>query len=117
MSSESENQYQEGEPFIPYANNEEDISDELKGILESYVGRMGFYPNCLKLYLHRPEIAETLWQLNNRIMRDESSVLDQGLKRELGTLASKMNDCDYCVSHHTHILKRSTEDAARRLVH
>ena len=42
--------------------------------------RMGFLPNALKLYAHRPEIAETLFRLNSDIMRDPSSTLDQFLK-------------------------------------
>ena len=99
---------EEEAPLIPYVNDISNVSEELSGILESYNERMGFYPNALKLYLHRPQIAETLWALNNRIMRDQSSVLDQRLKRELGALASKMNSCDYCTTHNTHVLKRNS---------
>ena len=32
-----------------------------------YAARMGFFPNCNKLYLHVPWIAEHLWNLNQSI--------------------------------------------------
>ena len=62
----------EQEPFIPYVE-EKDYPEQLKPILDPYVRRMGFFPNALKLYMHRPEIAATLWALNSHIMRDPSS--------------------------------------------
>src|SRR6185369_16245684 len=74
---------------------------------DPYTRRMGFLPNCNKLYMHRPEIAGTLWTLNSNIMRDPSSTLDQNLKRRLGTVASKVNGCTYCTSHHCAILKNT----------
>jgi len=94
----------EKQPFIPYVA-ERDYPEKLKPILDPYVRRMGFLPNALKLYMHRPEIAETLWTLNSNVMRDPSSTLDQGLKRRLGAVASKVNGCRYCTSHHCAILK------------
>src|SRR6059036_2504394 len=96
----------EKQPFIPYVE-EKDYPPRLKPILDPYVRRMGFLPNALKLYMHRPEIAETLWKLNSNIMRDPSSTLDQNLKRRLGAVASKVNGCAYCTSHHCAILKNS----------
>jgi uncharacterized peroxidase-related enzyme len=92
----------ENEPFIPYV---EDTPQSLKPLLDPYIARMGFFPNALKLYMHRPEIAENLWKLNNNVMRDPSSTLDQGLKRRLGAVASKINGCAYCTTHHCTILK------------
>ena len=95
----------EQEPFIPYATTE-NIPTSLKEKLQSYLARMGFLPNALKLYLHRPEIAEVLWTLNDTIMRDESSVLDKKLKRKCALVASKVNGCQYCTTHHCTIVKR-----------
>lgn len=107
MSDLEKEAYQEPEPFIPYASDE-NIGPQLREVLDRYEDRMGFYPNALKFYLHRPEIAETLWTLNDRVMRHESSTLDQRLKRELAALASKMNSCDYCSTHHGFMLKRDS---------
>jgi uncharacterized peroxidase-related enzyme len=94
----------ENQPFIPYVDAK-DTPANLKPLLDPYVARMGFLPNALKLYMHRPEIAENLWKLNNNVMRDPSSTLDQGLKRRLGAVASKVNGCAYCTTHHCTILK------------
>ena len=101
MNIESEEQA----PLIPYADSE-NIPTPLKEKLQSYLARMGFLPNALKLYMHRPEIAEVLWTLNDTIMRDESSVLDQKLKRKCALVASKVNGCQYCTTHHCTIVKR-----------
>jgi uncharacterized peroxidase-related enzyme len=95
----------EKEPFIPYVAAQ-DYPEKLKPILEPYMKRMGFIPNALKLYMHRPEIAETLWKLNSNIMRDPSSTLDQGLKRRLSAICSKTNSCTYCTAHCCGMLKK-----------
>ena len=96
----------EQQPFIPYVE-EKDYPPSLAPLLEPYIRRMGFLPNALKLYMHRPEIAETLWKLNSNVMRDPSSTLDQNLKRRLGAVASRVNGCTYCTSHHCAILKNA----------
>jgi len=103
-----DNELEEQEPFIPYADSE-NIPDALQEKLQSYLARMGFLPNALKLYMHRPEIAEVLWTLNDTIMRDESSVLDQKLKRKCALVASKVNGCQYCTAHNCTIVKRPVD--------
>jgi uncharacterized peroxidase-related enzyme len=95
----------EKEPLIPYVA-EENFPEQLKPVLEPYTRRMGFVPNALKLYMHRPEIAETLWKLNSKIMRDQSSTLDQELKRRLSAICSKTNGCTYCTAHCCDMLKK-----------
>jgi uncharacterized peroxidase-related enzyme len=95
----------EAEPFIPYVK-EEDFAPNLRPVLEPYKKRMGFLPNALKLYAHRPEIAETLWSLNSKIMRDPSSTLDQFLKRKLAAVACATNGCAYCTAHSCSMLKK-----------
>lgn len=95
---------EEKSPFIPYAAIET-APESMKGLLERYTKRMGFLPNALKFYLHRPEIAQALWSLNDAVMRDASSTLDQKLKRKLAAYASKINGCKYCTTHHCELLK------------
>lgn len=94
----------EAEPFIPYVA-EADYPEAMREQLSDYAARMGFIPNALNLYLHRPEIAETLWTLNDRVMRHESSTLDRNLKRRLAAVISAINGCAYCTSHHCSVLK------------
>jgi uncharacterized peroxidase-related enzyme len=94
----------EAEPFIPYVE-EADYPEPMREQLTAYVERMGVIPNALKFYLHRPEIAATLWTLNDRVMRHESSTLDLNLKRRLAAVVSAVNGCAYCTSHHCTVLK------------
>jgi uncharacterized peroxidase-related enzyme len=94
----------EAEPFIPYMK-EEDFAPSLQPVLAPYKRRMGFLPNALKFYAYRPEIAETLWALNSKIMRDPSSTLDQFLKRKLAVVCCAINGCAYCTAHSCTMLK------------
>src|ERR1043165_2957068 len=82
------------EPFIPYVPDDQVVA-RLGETVEPYMKRMGFLPNALKLYPPPPEIAETLFALNSKIMRDDSQALPQLLKRKLSALASKTNGCAY----------------------
>lgn len=96
---------QETEPFIPYVPDAQ-VLERLRPVVEPYMKRMGFLPNALKLYAHRPEIAETLFRLNSNVMRDPSSTLDQLLKRKLAAVACKTNGCAYCTAHSCNMLMR-----------
>ena len=91
-------------PFIPYADRDA-LPAELKAPLDAYEKRMGFMPNALKLYMHRPEILACLIRLNNTVMRDPSSHLDAGLKRRISAICSYLNKSAYCVAHNTNTLK------------
>jgi alkylhydroperoxidase family enzyme len=98
----------ESEPFIPYVADAE-VVERLRPVVEPYMKRMGFLPNALKLYAHRPQIAETLFRLNSNIMRDPSQTLDQGLKRKLSAIASYTNGCTYCTAHCCAMLRKPKE--------
>ncbi len=98
----------EAQPFIPYMK-EEDFDPRLRPVLDPYKKRMGFLPNALKLYAYRPEIAETLWSLNSKIMRDPTSTLDQLLKRKLAAVACATNGCAYCTAHSCSMLKKPAQ--------
>jgi len=100
----------EAKPFIPYVP-EEQFAPNLRPVVEPYKKRMGFLPNALKLYAHRPEIAETLWSLNSKVMRDPSSTLDQLLKRKLAAVACATNGCSYCTAHSCSMLKKPRDSA------
>lgn len=101
---------EEGEPFIPYVPDEQ-VVERLRPVVEPYMKRMGFLPNALRLYAHRPEIAETLFRLNSNVMRDPSSTLDQFLKRKLAAVACKTNGCAYCTAHSCNMLMRDKGQA------
>lgn len=98
----------EAEPLFPYADPDT-LPDDLRTAVDAYAERMGFLPNALKLYMHRPALLECLIRLNNTVMRDPAGHLDPGLKRRLAALCSALNQSDYCVAHNTNTLT-STSD-------
>jgi alkylhydroperoxidase family enzyme len=99
----------EAQPFIPYMKDE-DFDPRLRPVVDPYKKRMGFLPNALKFYAHRPEIAETLWRLNSNVMRDPSSTLDQFLKRKLAVVCCAINGCAYCTAHSCSMLKKPRDN-------
>ena len=99
----------ESDPIIPYADMD-NVPAEIEAPLKQYVERMGFLPNALKLYMHRPELLKCLIRLNNTVMRDESSHLDAELKRRVSILVSALNNSAYCVAHNAATLKKSGDD-------
>ena len=99
----------QSEAFIPYpeiGKNLERVPIHVRPEVYYYQARMGFLPNAIKLYLHTPWIGEHLFKLNNGIMRDERNLLSEHLKYRLALVASKINGCTYCTSHHACTLQR-----------
>ena len=98
----------EAEPLVPYVAPE-DYPENLRPALAAYEERMGFLPNAIKLYAHRPEILELLIRLNDTVMRSASGHLDPGLKRRLGAFCSRLNGCTYCTAHNCGTLKSAVD--------
>ncbi len=98
-------QSHESDPIIPYANME-DLPGHLQKSLANYIERMGFLPNALKLYMHRPEIMQCMISVNNATMRDPSSHLSAELKRRVSVLCSALNHSAYCVAHNAGTMKK-----------
>ena len=101
-------QSRESDPIIPYAKME-DLPGHLQKPLASYIERMGFLPNALKLYMHRPEIMQCMININNATMRDPSSHLSAELKRRVSVLCSALNQSAYCVAHNAGTMKKGAE--------
>jgi AhpD family alkylhydroperoxidase len=103
--------HDEGNPeafilYPPIGKDLEHVPIHVRPDVFYYRARMGFLPNAIKLYLHVPWIGEHLFRLNNAIMRDERNSLDEQLKYRLALVASRANECTYCVSHHACTLQR-----------
>jgi glutaredoxin 3 len=98
----------ESDPIIPYGALE-DAPPQLQEALTAYKQRMGFLPNALKLYLHRPEILQLFVGINNTLMRGESSHLDAGLKRKISIICSLVNKSAYCVAHNANTIRRDPD--------
>lgn len=97
----------ETDPIIPYADPAS-LPEQMRQAIEAYTARMGFLPNALKLYMHRPEILKCLIDLNNTVMRAASSHLDNALKRKIAAVCSALNHSPYCVAHNANTLKSAT---------
>lgn len=95
---------EEVEPFFPYADVD-DAPVDLQRMLGSYSDRMGFLPNALKLYLHRPHILKQIIRLNNTIMRHEGNLVSEEFKYRMSFIISRNHGCRYCCAHHAATLK------------
>ena len=91
------------EPPIPYAGRD-GLSGDLAAAVDAYERRMGFLPNALRLYMHRPELLDCLIRLNDTAMRDASGHLDRELKRRIAAFCSSLNRSAYCVAHNSNTL-------------
>ena len=99
-------------PPIPYADRAA-LTGELAAAVDAYEARMGFLPNALRLYMHRPELLQCLIRLNDTAMRDPSSHLDRALKRRIAAFCSALNRSAYCVAHNANTLASDSGGEAR----
>ena len=102
----------ESDAFIPYPDlgeNLENVPVHIRPDAYYYAARMGFFPNCNKVYLHVPWIAEHMWNLNQTLMRDERNALSEHFKYRLAMIISRTNQCHYCTAHHAGTLQRRWE--------
>jgi AhpD family alkylhydroperoxidase len=102
-------------PYPPIGENLEHTPIHVRPDVYYYRARMGFFPNAIKLYLHVPWIAEHMFRMNNGLMRDERNGLDEELKYRLAFVASRTNDCPYCVAHHACTLERRWNYSERQI--
>ncbi|MGH8874961.1 MAG: carboxymuconolactone decarboxylase family protein, partial [Acidimicrobiia bacterium] len=82
-----------------------DAPSDLKPHLAGYVERMGFLPNALKIYLHRPHLLKQIIRLNNAVMRHPENVLSEEFKYRMSFIISRTHGCRYCCAHHAHTLR------------
>lgn len=95
----------EAEPFFSYADAA-DAPGDVAPMLTAYEERMGFLPNALKLYLHRPHILKQIIRLNNCVMRHPRNELSEEFKYRMSFIISRNHRCRYCCAHHAATLKK-----------
>lgn len=99
----------ESSAFLPYPDlgeNFENVPIYLRPDVSYYAQRMGFFPNCNKLYMYVPWITEHMFAFNNAIMRDERNAISEHLKYKIAVSVARTHECEYCTSHHAGTLKR-----------
>ena len=67
--------------------------------------KMGVVPNAIKLFSLWPEAFQANMQFFETLMLS-SSELDNATKEMIALTVSKLNQCQYCVSHHANFLKQ-----------
>jgi uncharacterized peroxidase-related enzyme len=95
----------ETSPAIPYVSDAA-LAGEFQQRIQRAQELMGFVPNSIRTYLHRPEIADLVMTMAATITKSPASTLSRQLKSKLGVICSATNGCVYCTSHQCNIAQR-----------
>ena len=71
---------------------------ELKSHFDFFLGTLGFTPNSVLTMQRKPKLVQAFAQLNAAVM-DPSGEVDQGFRRLIGHVVSKVSGCLYCQAH------------------
>jgi len=84
---------------------EESAQGTVKSIYEQVKSQMGVVPNVMKVLSSWPELLEANVKLFDTVMLADTK-LPRETKEMIATLVSKLNQCQYCVSHHTNFMQQ-----------
>ena len=71
---------------------------ELKAHFDFFLGTLGFTPNSVLTMQRKPKMVQAFAQLNAAVM-DPAGEVDQGFRRLIGHVVSKVSGCLYCQAH------------------
>jgi alkylhydroperoxidase family enzyme len=69
---------------------------------------VGFVPNSMKTYLHRPKVAAALLDMSLAIYGEDDDSLPMPIQAKLGLVCSSVNGCAYCTTHQCSLLQTPT---------
>jgi len=98
-------------PVIPFVDFE-DLDPETRGLYERIEASIGYVPNSMKTYLHRPQIAGALLGLSSAIYGVDDDSLPMSVQSRLGVICSTINGCAYCTSHQCNALQNPPPQAS-----
>ena len=75
-----------------------DTTPELKSHFDFFLGTLGFTPNSVLTMQRKPRLVQAFAQLNAAVM-DPAGEVDQGFRRLIGHVVSKVSGCLYCQAH------------------
>jgi len=75
-----------------------ETTPELKSHFDFFLGTLGFTPNSVLTMQRKPRIVQAFAQLNAAVM-DPAGEVDQGFRRLIGHVVSKVSGCLYCQAH------------------
>ena len=90
--------FTEETPAIPYIDPET-LDPETKALFDRIGSAIGFVPNSMRTYLHRPQIAAALMGLSSAVYAQDEGALPLEIQSKLGVVCSAINGCAYCSSH------------------
>ena len=70
----------------------------LKSHFDFFLGTLGFTPNSVLTMQRKPRLVQAFAQLNAAVM-DPAGEVDQGFRRLIGHVVSKVSGCLYCQAH------------------
>jgi uncharacterized peroxidase-related enzyme len=75
-----------------------ETTPELKPHFDFFLGTLGFTPNSVLTMQRKPRLVQAFAQLNAAVM-DPAGEVDQGFRRLIGHVVSKVSGCLYCQAH------------------
>ncbi len=75
-----------------------ETTPELKSHFDFFLGTLGFTPNSVLTMQRKPKLVQAFAQLNAAVM-DPAGEVDQGFRRLIGHVVSKVSGCLYCQAH------------------
>lgn len=98
-------------PAIPFVDVET-LDPETRGLYNRIEASIGYVPNSMKTYLHRPQIAGALLGLSSAIYGVDEDSLPMSVQSKLGVICSSINGCVYCTSHQCNALQNPPSQVA-----
>ena len=94
---------------IDYARS----TGKLRKLYDRIKGPDGYIDNILQVHGLRPHTLEGHMALYKNVLHHRENTLPKWLLETIGTYVSLLNDCSYCVDHHTAGLRKLLDDDPR----
>jgi alkylhydroperoxidase family enzyme len=91
-------------PAIPFVDPES-LDPETRALHDRIEAAIGYVPNSMLTYLHRPPIAAAFLGLSSAIYGVDDDSLPMPVQSKLGVICSAINGCAYCTSHQCNALQ------------
>ncbi|MCB2072242.1 MAG: carboxymuconolactone decarboxylase family protein [Novosphingobium sp.] len=101
----------EAGPAIPFVDPES-LDPETRALHDRIGAAIGYVPNSMLTYLHRPAIAAAFLGLSSAIYGADDDSLPMAVQSKLGVICSSINGCAYCTSHQCNALQNPPSAAA-----
>ncbi|MEZ5737660.1 MAG: hypothetical protein R3E09_17985 [Novosphingobium sp.] len=97
-------------PAIPFVDPE-NLDPETRALHDKIGAAIGYVPNSMLTYLHRPQIAAAFLGLSSAIYGVDEESLPMSVQSKLGVICSAINGCAYCTSHQCNALQNPAAHA------